>query len=209
MLLPLFPLQLVVFPQEELKLHIFEPRYQQLIQECRETGAPFGIPAYVDGELAKFGTELSLEKVFKTYPEGEMDVLTVGRRVFRMTSFIREVPGKLYSGGEITFLDNATDEFGITVEELAHQYEQFHELLGTGHQLPVNDLPNLSFRIGHEVGFTLKQKVTMLSMDKEADRQLMILEHLYRVNKTLRAADETKRHVRANGHFAKPPKLDL
>ncbi len=209
MLLPLFPLQLVVFPGEELKLHIFEPRYQQLIRECQESGAPFGIPAFIDGELAKFGTELTLEKVFNTYPEGEMDVLTLGRRVFQLTSFVREVPGKLYAGGEIEVLENVGEEFGITLEELELQFAQLHELLGTGHQMPSKELPNLSFRIGHEVGFTLKQKVAMLSMNKESDRQLMILEHLHRVNSTLRAADETKRRVRGNGHFTKPPKLDL
>jgi len=209
MLLPLFPLQLVVFPGEELKLHIFEPRYQDLINECRESGSPFGIPAYVDDELAKFGTELTLEKTFKTYPEGEMDVLTLGRRVFRLTSFVREVPGKLYAGGEIEVIENAEEEFGITVEELDHQYALFHEWLGTGQVLPTGNTANLSFRIGHEIGLTLKQKVTLLSMEKESDRQLMILDHLNRVNKTLRATDETKRRVRANGHFTKPPKLDF
>ena len=209
MLLPLFPLPLVVFPGEALKLHIFEPRYQQLINECRDLGTAFGIPAFADGQLAKVGTELTLEKTFKTYPEGEMDVLTEGRRVFRLTSFVREVPDKLYSGGEVTLLENAAEEFGITVEELEHQFALFHELLGTGHHLPDGDTPNLSFRIGHEVGFTLDQKVTLLSMDKESDRQLMILDHLNRVNKTLRAADDTRRRVRGNGHFAKPPKLDL
>ncbi len=209
MLLPLFPLQLVVFPGEELRLHIFEPRYQQLINECRELGTPFGIPAYADEQLAKVGTELTLEKTFKTYPEGEMDVLTLGRRVFRLTSFVREVPGKLYSGGEITFLENAAEEFGVTVEELDRQYAQFHKLIGTEHHMPDGEVSNLSFRIGHEVGFTLDQKVTLLSMDKESDRQLMILDHLNRVNKTLRATDDTKRRVRGNGHFARPPKLDL
>jgi len=208
MLMPLFPLQLVVFPGEELKLHIFEPRYQQLINECRESGAAFGIPGYVDGELAKFGTELTLEETFKTYPEGEMDVLTLGHRVFQLTSFVREVPGKLYSGGEVTFLEDAK-ESGDVLDGLDHLYARFHEWLGAARALPDDGEPNLSFRIGHEVGFTLKQKVAMLSMDKESDRQSMILNHLGRLNTTLSAADDTKRRVRGNGHFTKPPKLNL
>jgi hypothetical protein len=209
MLLPLFPLQLVVFPGEELKLHIFEPRYQQLINECRELGTAFGIPGYIDGELAKFGTELTLEETFKIYPEGEMDVQTLAHRVFRLTSFVREVPGKLYSGGEVTYLELADEESGDVVDGLDHLYAQFHELLGAARALPDGGEPNLSFRIGHEVGFTLKQKVTLLSMEKESDRQSMILDHLDRLIPTLRAADDTKRRVRGNGHFTKPPKLDL
>ncbi len=209
MLLPLFPLQLVVFPGEALKLHIFEPRYQQLINECRELGTPFGIPAYIDGSLAKFGTQLTLEETFKIYPEGEMDVLVHGRRVFRLTSFIREVPGKLYSGGEVTLFENTAEEFDIAVEELERQYAEFHQLLGAERSIPKTDAPNLSFQIGHEVGFTLHQKVALLSMEKESDRQLMILDHLNRINQTLRAAEDTKRRIRGNGHFTKPPKLDL
>jgi Lon protease-like protein len=209
MLLPLFPLQLVVFPGEEVKLHIFEPRYKELINECRENQSTFGVPAYLDGRLADYGTELSLEKTFKTYPGGEMDVLTSGRRVFELKAFVRDVPDRLYSGGEVTLIENAPEEFGITVEELAHQFAVFHQLLGTGHTLENAEGPNLSFRIGHAIGLNLAQKVQLLSMQKESDRQLFILDHLNRMNKTLQAADETKRRVRGNGHFTKPPKLDL
>ena len=63
--LPLFPLQLVVYPGEKLNLHIFEPRYKQLIQECQEQGTTFGIPAFIDSEIMSIGTEIELLKIEK------------------------------------------------------------------------------------------------------------------------------------------------
>ena len=60
--LPLFPLKLVAFPGEELNLHIFEPRYKQLIRECEQNGTTFGIPTFLDNKVLDFGTEIELIK---------------------------------------------------------------------------------------------------------------------------------------------------
>ncbi len=56
---PLFPLNIVVFPGEELNLHIFEPRYRALIRDAEREGFSFGIPSYVHQKLG-YGTEVSL-----------------------------------------------------------------------------------------------------------------------------------------------------
>jgi len=62
--LPMFPLELVAFPGEELPLHIFEQRYQQLIEDCEEERVTFGIPTYINKRL-EYGTEMELLKVVK------------------------------------------------------------------------------------------------------------------------------------------------
>ena len=80
--LPLFPLQLVVFPGEKLKLHIFEPRYKQLVGECRDEKMTFGLPAFFDGRVAEYGTEMRLLTIFKTYDDGRMDIMTEGVAAF-------------------------------------------------------------------------------------------------------------------------------
>ena len=66
MFLAIFPLQLAIFPGEEVPLHIFEPRYKQLIVECRDEGITFGIPTHVNGRIARYGTEVRLKKILKT-----------------------------------------------------------------------------------------------------------------------------------------------
>ena len=74
--LPLFPLKLVAFPGERLNLHIFEPRYKQLIRECSENQITFGIPAFIDNKIVNIGTEIKLEKIENTYENGELDAVS-------------------------------------------------------------------------------------------------------------------------------------
>ncbi len=90
--LPLFPLQLVVFPGEKLNLHIFEPRYKQLIREVEQNGTTFGIPSYIDGKVMDVGTEIRLISVEKRYEDGQMDIRTEGMGLFRIIELYRVAP---------------------------------------------------------------------------------------------------------------------
>ena len=72
--IPIFPLGIVVFPGEKLHLHIFEPRYKQLINECKESGKPFGIPTVISNRMNEMGTLVELKDIVQTYDNGEMDI---------------------------------------------------------------------------------------------------------------------------------------
>ena len=109
MFLALFPLQLALFPGEQVPLHIFEPRYKQLIAECRDEGVTFGIPAFVEGNLSVFGTEVELVRVLQTYDTGEMDIVVRGVKVFKIVELQTDVPDKLYAGGTIEYPDDDPD----------------------------------------------------------------------------------------------------
>ncbi len=205
--LPLFPLELVVFPGEPLKLHIFEPRYKELIRECHEKHSTFGIPTYAHKSLSEFGTEMTVEEVLAVSKNGEMDIQTRGLRVFRIETFHRHVPGHLYSAAEVTFFDPENDPVSTPVEGLEEEWTRFHAILGTSAPNPDFSLPNLSYRIASEVGLTLEQKMKLLGMDRELERQAYILEHLRSVAPLLEAVEVTKRRIRGNGHFLKPPPI--
>jgi len=207
--LPLFPLQLVVFPGEKLKLHIFEPRYKQLIGECRDNNSTFGIPAFIDGRVAEFGTEMQLTSISQTYDDGRLDILVEGLAAFHLDEFFRTVPEKLYYGGRVTVLGNSPEAYSITTEELAEQYAKLHELMKTGHARDPFQTKNVSFQIAQEVGLTLSQKVELLSIEKEADRQLMLINHLHTIIPTLEGVQETRRRIRENGHFKSFPPLQV
>ncbi len=207
--LPLFPLQLVVYPEEILKLHIFEPRYKQLLGECRDANLTFGIPAYLEGAIAEYGTEMRLLRVLKNYPTGEMDILSQGYRAFHVDKFEPQVTDKLYPGGYITPLENVADSYSVTVEELARQFARFHEILKTGRTLEGLNFKNVSFHIAQEVGLTLPQKVHLLSLPKESDRQLYLINHLHEIVPVLEGVEDTRRRVRGNGHFRNLPTLNL
>ncbi|MGB0838869.1 MAG: LON peptidase substrate-binding domain-containing protein, partial [Chitinophagales bacterium] len=108
--LPMFPLNIVVYPGEQLNLHVFEPRYKQLVQECYEKKAPFGIPVFMKNKVSSYGTEVELLSIEKVFPEGEMDIKTRGKRIFTVSDFYRQAPKKLYPGGMIHYMDNINDQ---------------------------------------------------------------------------------------------------
>lgn len=209
MFLPLFPLRLVVFPGEELRLHIFEPRYRQLLGEARDAGTPFGIPPYLEDALAAYGTAVSLCDVTREYEDGRLDVVVKGEHAFRLLDFHRDVEGKLYSGGEVEVVPNDPDPGEASRAELISLYTLFHSLIESGRTRDRFDTPNLSFQLAQEAGLTMEQKVELLGIAKEADRLDFLTEHLRTVIPVLKGAAETKRRIRSNGHFRKLPEIDL
>ena len=88
--IPLFPLNVVLFPGEELPLHIFEPRYKQLINECYQTKKPFGIPPFINGQVTEMGTLVQVLEISQVYEDGKMDIKTEGLKVFRILEVIKE-----------------------------------------------------------------------------------------------------------------------
>ena len=106
--LPLFPLRIVAFPGELVLLHIFEPRYKQLLNESAESGINFGIVTIVPGGASSVGTEMGLDRIFENGRFGQHGRPTRGLRVFRLQSFQRDVEGKLYSAGQVSYTRNDT-----------------------------------------------------------------------------------------------------
>ncbi|MEM7658025.1 MAG: LON peptidase substrate-binding domain-containing protein, partial [Bacteroidota bacterium] len=128
--LPLFPLSLVVYPGEMLRLHIFEPRYRQLINECVEENRTFGIPAVIDKSIRLTATELRVVSVDRTLSGGEMDVTTQGLRRFQIRQFFKVSPDKLYPGGLVEWLPEDYTSDPELQQEIFHLLEQMYEALG-------------------------------------------------------------------------------
>ena len=82
--IPVFPLNIVVYPGEQLNLHIFEPRYKQLIKECIAEEKLFGIPVVLDKRIQEYGTTLKVTELVKEYDNGEMDIRAKGQSLFRV-----------------------------------------------------------------------------------------------------------------------------
>src|ERR1700694_3242496 len=101
--IPIFPLSIVVYPGEELNLHIFEPRYKQLIAESYKANRPFGIPPVINNHINELGTLVDVIELSKTYDNGEMDIKTRGNKIFRILEEIKEVPEKLYTGAIVNY----------------------------------------------------------------------------------------------------------
>jgi Lon protease-like protein len=85
-LLPLFPLELVAFPGAAIPLHIFEPRYREMVGEAETNGSEFGIVLSRDGGIVRVGCTVIVESILQRYADGRFDVLTRGRRRFEIQS---------------------------------------------------------------------------------------------------------------------------
>jgi Lon protease-like protein len=197
--LPLFPLNLIVYPGEDLNLHIFEPRYRQLISECIEEERTFGIPAFIDNKLPGYGTEMHVTTLHKRYDDGRMDVKSKGLGVFRLVNFENPVAGKLYAGGDVELVESG-DGFSAHVDALAERVGQLYNLL----QMETDYDPvveNFSYRVAHKVGLSVEQEYELLTLESEAERQLFLIQHLNNVLPVVSDMERTKQRIRMNGHF--------
>lgn len=197
--LPLFPLNLIVYPGEDLNLHIFEPRYRQLINECLEEEKTFGIPAFIHNKLPGYGTEMHVTTLHKRYDDGRMDIKSKGIRVFRLVNFENPVTGKLYAGGEVELVEPG-DSYSAHVSALVERVQRFYDLLQTEPDFdPAAE--NFSYRVAHKVGLSVEQEYELLTLETEAERQLFLIQHLNNVLPVLSDIERTKQRIRMNGHF--------
>lgn len=199
--IPLFPLNLVVYPGETLRLHIFEPRYRQLTHECIEENKGFGIPLVKDKQVSDIATEVKITKLDKTYASGEMDIITVGVRKFSILKFMRVAPGKLYPGGEISWLDDDMRGPMDSKEKVWSLVEELHQTLGIHRKVPPSAEDIRAYEVARDIGFSDEQKYDILSLNSEAERLTYIEEHLREIIPVVRQTERLKALAKLNGHF--------
>ncbi len=203
--LPLFPLNLVPFPGEEINLHIFEPRYRQLVKDCLEQDSTFVIPVFLNGTVGEYGTEMKIVEVVKKYERGEMDIKTVGLNAVRVIQFKKRETDKLYPGGMVVPLENIDDEDFILREKIDAELDKLYEVL----KIQRSRESSKSFDIAHYIGMNLEQELNLLQITRESDRQTIILEHLRKVIPVIIETERMKKLIQMNGHFKHLNPLDF
>ena len=199
--IPLFPLGIVVYPGEKLNLHIFEPRYKQLISECAEKKKPFGIPVVINNKLNEMGTLLEVVEISKVYDDGKMDIKTEGLKVFRMLEMIKEVPGKLYSGAIVNYPDNISKGNKILMQNIVNGVKELHKLLKVEKNFPRPDDELNCYDIAHHAGLSLNEEYELLELLQELQRQEYLKRHLKKVMPLMAEMEILKERVKLNGHF--------
>jgi uncharacterized protein len=197
--LPLFPLNIVVFPGEKLNLHIFEPRYRELIKDCIRTNTTFGIPSYIHSKIS-YGTEIKLLKVEKTYEDGKMDVKTLGQRAIIVESFDNPAPGKLYAGGNVTFLPDLSDSDQNLRIKMINLVKELFQTISMVQGVEI--APNInSWDIAHKIGLSQEQEYELLTITSENERMNFIIAHLKGSIPIIREIERAKVKIQMNGHF--------
>lgn len=199
--IPLFPLSLVAYPTENLNLHIFEPRYKQLVNDCMNGSVTFGVCPYIDGTIADMGTEMQIMEIEKAYSDGRMDIRCKGVGLFQLLKFHNPAMNKLYSGGVILPVPNDWDEDQEIREELIEAVHRLYQVAQIQFQVNTEDPKPLSYQIAHKIGLSLPQEYELLQITSEAERQKFLLVHIRATIPVLEEIERTRARIKMNGHF--------
>ena len=189
-LLPIFPLDLVLLPGVPLPLHIFEPRYREMIAECLERKKPFGVVRASSDGVADIGCTAEIMSVTKKYDDGRMDILTRGVERFEVIHVNND---RSFLQAEISVVqDEDEDEPGKPTAQLATQAVRLHaeiaKLAGTDPSGPDEHAGNLSFLLAGSLPLDLDFKQNLLSTLSEAKRLEAVIGYLEAVLPGLRRA---------------------
>ena len=198
---PIFPLGIVVYPGEQVNLHIYEPRYKQLINECFQEKKLFGIPAIIKDRLQDFGTVVRITEISKVTDDGEMDIKTEGDKVFRILEVIKEIPDKLYSGAIVNYPANYVDGSTEVMRRVVNSIHELYKLLKVKKDFHKSDDELKSYDVAHHIGLSIEEEYELLGLMHERQRQEYLKRHLTKVIPLVAEMEHLKKKVKLNGHF--------
>jgi len=199
--LPFFPLSIVVFPGEVVKLHVFEPRYRQLINEVVKEERTFGIPVVLDKKAADIATEVQVVSIDRRYEKGDLDIRVRGLRKVMVHRYFHKMPDRLYPGGEVEGIADILDSDELLQEKVFALLSKIHEILGIQQPLMVDAVDIAAYKVGHNVGFSLAQEYELLKLPTELARLKMIHSHLEMLLPMVIRTEQLKARARLNGHY--------
>ncbi|HUK26613.1 MAG TPA: LON peptidase substrate-binding domain-containing protein [Terriglobales bacterium] len=197
-LLPLFPLEAVLLPGTPLPLHIFEPRYQEMIGECLAEKIPFGVVRTKEEGVAEIGCTAEILNVAKKYEDGRMDILTEGRRRFEVMEVNQE---RSFLRAEVLYLEDEPGAAGV--EEIKRAVALHTEIVQlAGNEVSGNPSAGrpLSFQLAGSLPLDLDFKQTLLGMKSEAERIPAVVSYFEAILPGLRHAVRARQKAGGNGH---------
>jgi ATP-dependent Lon protease len=201
--LPLFPLNVVLFPRSALPLHIFEERYKLLVNECVERGTQFGIALARDEGMADIGCSASVSSVTRRYDDGRMDIVVGGERRYRLLHY--ESGRAPYLLGEVAYIEEPDE--AVNGDLASSTIELFNALLvvaykGTGTLVSsARSEAGLSYVIAQKAGLDLPRRQELLEIPGENARLRMLNDYLTELLPRLKRAGEVQRVVQNDGYI--------
>ena len=190
LLLPLFPLDLVLLPGVPLPLHVFEPRYKEMIAECLDEKKPFGVVRASSNGVAEIGCTAEINEVTKRYDDGRLDILTRGVERFEVLQVHEE---RTFLEAEFTVVE---DEPGTASSELVQEAVRLHaeiaKLAGADSTGPAQNAGNLSFLLAGSLPLDLDFKQNLLTTLSEPKRLQSVIAYLQAALPSLRRAAKAR-----------------
>lgn len=197
-LLPLFPLEVVLLPGTPLPLHIFEPRYKEMIGECLAQSAPFGVVRALEEGIAEVGCTAEIITVTKEYPDGRLDLIAEGRKRFEVLELNQE---RSFLRAEVLLVP---DEPGSVAEAERVRAVQLHleilSLAGAVQDISAADQNMLSFYLAGSLPLDLDFKQKLLAMRSEKERIGAVASYLENILPKIKHAARARQKAGGNGH---------
>jgi len=202
--IPIFPLNLVVFPFSKVPLHIFEERYKKMINKCLDEKTGFGIVSLILSEMSKVGSYVEIVKVKREKENGEMDIIVKGTSRFKILKKTKHPDGYLIATID-DYNDDTDDINNFLLKELRENFEgiirKINFELEDSFWKNYNDTSLKSFKIAEKSGLNLKQRQKLLSLRKENERINFLLKHLTNLEKKISERFTTGAIVMGDGYI--------
>lgn len=205
--IPLFPLNLVLFPHSKLPLHIFEERYKNMITMCMQESKPFGINLMSNNNISAIGSTADVVNKFNVLPNGEMDIVVKGKARYELKNYNLSTEG--YFVGEIKYLEDETefdkDDFNRAVECYNKIIDAAYN--GTIEKINPSDLKwidgseSASFFMAQKCGLNLQERQQMLEIDKEQERLNYLLKYFDEVMPKIVETDRISQIIQSDGYL--------
>ena len=171
MKIPLFPLNIIVLPYEEVPLHIFEPRYKKMIKNSIKENSPFGIVLDNSGNIDDLGCSLFVTKIIKEYKSGEYDLIATGSKRFQILD--KEKQDDLWIG-EIKYIDEKKINNKEIIKKVQNRYLELLMKLGKNKNFENYMKIETSYEFLKGISLPIEFKKDMLSIDSELERLIYV-----------------------------------
>jgi Lon protease-like protein len=198
--IPLFPLNVVLLPGAELPLHIFEPRYREMVTNCLDEKSEFGMLLSLPKGVARVGCTAEITAIVQRYEDGRMDILTVGRAPFRAVELFTENP---LLEGQVDYLEDHEAPSNPRIRrDLVELYEACHTLIYDDYPKNLKGDPPefLSYLVAATLPMELLWKQQILELRSEADRQERLVTYLREWAPHLQKSGALRQRAGGNGH---------
>jgi len=192
----LFPLGLVLLPTERVPLHIFEDRYKELIGECIDQDAEFGLVFADEDGVREVGTRAHVSEVIDRLDDGRLNVLVEGRERFRVERLTR---GRSFITAEVEPIEDDDGGPAEAASRAVGSFRALAALAGAEPEDPDESSPQLSFELAAQVELAAEAKQQLLESRSEPERLELVAELLDSVRSTLIATRELNERAKRNG----------
>jgi Lon protease-like protein len=202
--IPIFPLNLVVFPGSKYPLHIFEERYKILLQKCLSENSGFGIVAFIDKRISDVGVYVKISNVIKTYINGEIDIVVQGIERFLIYSTSLHLDGYYLASVE-KYNDDITSVDPGLIDVLQTEFEEIIELANYNLEekfwIKLKSTKLKSYKIAEKSGLSYEQQQELLILKNENERLNYLISYFTSIKDKVNGAGNIKKIIMNDGYI--------